>query len=139
GWQPAGLRPAFVSRGPRRSAGKTEEPLREQVALDLRRAAHDGLGARVEVAPRAAAALDRARALGDRAVGPEEVEGEVLEMLIGLATEHLLDRALGAGLTAIAQQAGEAPVARQPQELDLHPHLGQALSEDAIPQGAPPA
>src|SRR5437870_3634427 len=55
-----------------RSSWQAEEALRDQVPLDLGRATHDGLGARVEVGARAAAPLDRMRARQDRAVGAED-------------------------------------------------------------------
>src|SRR5207244_10725755 len=100
---------------------QAEEALRGQGRLELGRATHDGRGARVEVGARAVAPLDRMRARHDRAVGAEDVEGELLEVLVGLAAEHLLDRALRAGLAGIAEQAGEASKAGGPKEPDHRP------------------
>src|SRR5438046_5649096 len=118
-----------VPREAPRSAWQAEEALRDQAPLDLGRATHDGLGARVEVGARAAAPLDRMSARHDRAVGAEDVEGELLEVLVGLAAEHLLDRALRAGLAGIAEQAGEAPIAGEAKELDVDPDLGHPRAQ----------
>src|SRR5262249_37337229 len=66
------------------------------VAVDPRGAARDRRGARVEDLPGDGARRERALALAQRAVGSEQLERQILEPLVGLAPEHLLERALRA-------------------------------------------
>src|SRR5262245_2436626 len=105
------------------SARQTEDALRDDVPLDLGRPAHDGLGARVEVAAPPRLVEHRSR--------PEDVHRELLQPLIGLAPEDLLYRALDAGLPG-AEKPREAPVSDQTEQLDLDVGLRETLPEDGV-------
>src|SRR5262245_3284290 len=115
------------SRCPARDAGngsarKPEDALRDDVALDLRGAAHDRLGARVEELSRHGAGGERVRAVLQPAIRTEEAERKILQPLVGLASEDLLERALGARMSG-AQQGGEAAVAAEAEDLHLDVRL----------------
>src|SRR5262249_2691341 len=105
------------------SARQTEDPLCDHVPLDLRRPTHDRLGARVEesATPRVVPERD----------GAQHLERQLLEALIGLAAEHLLDRALRARVPR-PLELREAPVPRQPEQLDVDPRAGEAVAQDRI-------
>ena len=64
-------------------------------------------------------------------VRAEHLHRELLQVLVGLAAEHLLDRALGAGLGG-AEEPREAPVADEPQHLDLDVRLREALADERV-------
>src|SRR5207247_7614929 len=68
------------------SPRQPEDALGDQVALDLGGPAHDRLRAGVEVGAAALLVEHRPRA--------EHLHRQLLEALVGLAAEHLLDRAL---------------------------------------------
>ena len=94
-----------------RSCGQSQDAAGDEVALDLRRAAHDALGPAVEVhlqpgvvAAAVAGAAHRQRGVADR--------------LLDLGHQQLVDRALGAVLDAV-EAVGESPADVQPQHLGL--------------------
>src|SRR5262249_47034114 len=117
------------------SAREAEDALRDYVALDLRRAAHDGLRARVEVLAREGSVGERVPTLGERGVRSEDVRRHVLQTLVGLAAEHLLDRALDSRLSG-TQEPRQAAVSDQTQQLYLDVRLRQALADHRIRERA---
>src|SRR5205814_4940499 len=64
--------------------------------------------------------------------------GDLLQALVGLAAEHLLDRALDAGM-ARAEEAREAPVADQAEQLHLDVGLCEALADERVVEQRAPA
>ena len=109
------------------SARQPEDPGRDHVALNLRRAAHDRLGPRIEPG--------LPELPGHEPVRASHVHRELLKALVRLAAEHLLDGALGPGRTR-PQEPREAPVADQAQELDLDVGLSEALANDGVAERA---
>src|SRR3989442_15965132 len=109
------------------SARQPEDPGRDDVALDLRRAAHDRLGPRIEPG--------LPELPGQEPVRASHVHRELLKALVRLAAEHLLDGALGPRPTR-PQEPREAAVADQPEELDLDVRLRDALADDRATERA---
>src|SRR5438876_9099765 len=112
------------------SAREPEDPGRDHVALDLRRAAHDRLGPRIEPG--------LPELPGHEPVRASHVHRELLEALVRLAAEHLLYGALGPRPTR-PQEPREAAIADQPQQLDLDVRLREALADDGVAERAPVA
>src|SRR5207237_502533 len=104
------------------------DALGDQVALDLGGPAHDRLRAGVEVGAAALLVEHRPR--------PEHLHRQLLEALVGLAAEHLLDRALHPRLPR-AHEARQAPVADQAQQLHLDVRLREPLAVSRVGERPP--
>src|SRR5438046_7299151 len=99
------------------SARQPQEPLRNQIALDLRRAAHDRLRARIQILTRDMPAVGTPCVV-DRAGGAEDLHRRFLQALIGLAAENLFDGAFHARLPAL-QEPRQTAIADEAEDLDL--------------------
>src|SRR3990172_578085 len=107
--------------------GKSEHPLAQDVAEDLRRAGADAAAAgdqRVEL-PLAVVRGERARR-GDLRVGRDDWGGDVGQLLVHLAPEELGGRALGPRVRAL-EDPGETAVA-----VELETALGDLKSRDLL-------
>src|SRR3970282_3037194 len=107
--------------------GKSEHPLAQDGAEELRRAGADPAAAgdqRVEL-PLAVVRGERARR-GDLRVGPDDLGGDVGQLLVHLAPEELGGRALGPRVRAL-EDPGETAVA-----VELETALGDLESRDLL-------
>ena len=116
---------AYVAWGTKMAAG--EDPLGDDVALDLAGAAPDGVGQSEQVVLHpSAAAPGLARFGHELGVGPEDVEGRLVEVDVELRPVELHEARLGADVDAVL----DTRLRPQPVEavgLGLHPALGDAL------------
>src|SRR5207247_1280822 len=110
------------------SPRQPEDALGDQVALDRGGPAHDRLRAGVEVGAAALLVEHRPR--------PEHLHRQLLEALVGLAAEHLLDRALDPRLPR-AHEARQAPVADQAEQLHLDVRLREPLAVSRVGERPP--
>src|SRR5947209_1465033 len=96
---------------------ESEDPLGDDVALDLGATAGDGVGEAQEVGAHPAASFLSALGVEDHAVGSEELHPQLVERLAELRGRQLEIGVLGC--RAGPGEAGEALVAEGPQARDL--------------------
>src|SRR5581483_7962982 len=130
---------AAASRRGGRSAWQSEQLVRDHLALDLRRPAHDRVGAREEEE-----AEPPAGPLGALVVEPEEparsehLHRERPHALRELAPEELLERRLGTDRLA-ARLRRQAATAEKAHDLEIDVRLGELLAYARVAVRAAPA
>src|SRR5438094_8251558 len=112
--------------------GKPEHPLRDDVALYLRRPASDGERGREQeaVVPRPVGGAERSGA-GEHSRGAGEVLGQTHDPLPVLVGEGLADRRLRPRRPAL-HRGGDRAQPDQPQQLGLDVELRQALAQTGV-------
>src|SRR5712691_13324371 len=112
--------------------GEPEHALADDVLLDFRRAALDGVGAGAEerVLPEPAV-HGPVRPAQDLRVGPLDLHRQILDLLVCLDPAHLARGRLGARDLAL-EELGDRPRAHVLQALSVDPELGDLLTHDRV-------